>query len=94
MQDIGRHKILAAGVAHAKAHTCIVRPNAAVDRTQTIVASMSAANLVFDLARCEVDLVVQDDHIFGFKFVKSHCGLNGLARVVHERLGLEQHGAV
>src|SRR5687768_6801886 len=63
------------------------------DRAQAVVARESATEPQLQPARLEIDLVVDGDERLGLHLVEAGGRADGAARLVHERLRLEQRQA-
>src|SRR5579885_668145 len=77
-------------MADADPHAPEVRADRRLDRAQAIVAGSAAAPLHPELARSEVDLVINDGDLVRRDLVEARTGTDRIARTVHEGLRLQQ----
>ena len=93
-QDEVVHERLVAGMADAQTHASVVVADMGADRTQAIVAGVSAADFDPDLRRRKVEFVMNDDKRGAVEFVKAERFADAAAGFVHEGLRGEQHDAL
>ncbi len=78
-------------MADAEAQAAIVAADVAVDAADAVMAPRAAAQLDLDLARLEVDLVVDHDYLgFGFELIETHRFADRAAGFVHVGLGFQR----
>ena len=94
VQHVGRHQVLVAGVADADPDPVVVGPEMLVQRAQTVVPGVPAALLEPQLARDQVQLVVEHPDVLRRDLEVAHRLANRLARQVHEGLRLDQQHPV
>ena len=78
------------GMADADAHPPVIRPDQRVDRAQTVMAGSAAAALDPQLARPQIDLVVDHDDLLGRDLIEPRRLGDRFAGIVHEGLRLQQ----
>lgn len=95
LQHPVNHFGLDAWVANPEAQApIIVGAELVMDVAQAVVTRVTAAELEFDLARHDVELVMGDQDFIGRDLEETRQGTNGLAGQVHEGLRFEQPDGV
>jgi len=61
-----------------------------IKRLKTVVSSGPTASLDLDLSGKKIEIVMENEDMFGFKLKESCGGDNRLAGKIHKRLGLEK----
>ena len=72
LEDITRHLVLVAGMAHPDAHATIGFANMTVDRTQAVVTRMTAAKFHAAFSGREVNFVMKNHDLIGIQLVIAH----------------------
>ena len=77
-------------MADAEAHAHVIVADVGFDRAQSIVAGIAAAGFDLDLARRQIEFVMEDEDVCVFNFEKTLGFADRAAAFIHESFGLQQ----
>src|SRR6266436_3446960 len=75
-------------------HPPVIRPEQRVDRTQSVMAGVSAASLHPQLSGSQIDLVMNDDDFRRRNLEEPRCFNYRLARSIHKGLRFQEEPAL
>ena len=81
------HERLVAGMADAESHAPVVVAHMRGDRAQAIVSGVAAAELYPQLARREIEFVMQHEYVGERDLVETRRLGDGAAALIHEGFG-------
>ncbi len=93
-KHIGMDQVLEAGVADAEPHAGVVVADMGGDRAQPVVPGVAAAGLDAQLARRQIEFVMEHGNVAKRQLEETHRLADGAAGLVHVGRGLEQHDAL